>query len=210
MEAVKEAAALYERGKDMVSEIPEWIVKEIHNSIVKTYVEICDRHGVYLLDKELNDFDEIRKRFKENNVLCISTLHDDSKLMGNFNIMFRVVHDYFHIMLDCGFEWEGEKKVFEKQAEGLSEDAQMVLYSEIMLQTAFKLWYGYYPEKQKVVLVQPLKNKKMKQKETVKEEKKQEKVVLINGTLIGAGHRSVGFPKKMEGVTLNLKTGKYE
>jgi len=50
----------------------------------------------------------------------------------------------------------------------------------------------------------------MKKQEVKKQEKKEEKVILVNDTFIGAGHRSVGYPKKMEGVTLNLKTGKYE
>jgi len=157
---ISQYAALYERGKDQISKVPKEVVEEIRNYVTNAYAQVVLNHRVEFQDKELNDFDWIYERFKQDNILYISTMHNQSPLLGKYNLMFRAVHetmhDYLHIQMNCGFDWKGEGEVYQKQIEGLSEDAAIVLFSEIMLQTAFRLWYGYYPEKQKIVLVKPL------------------------------------------------------
>ena len=145
-------AAMYERCKNVLKDLPSEVIDEIHSRIKKEFMSLPCR--VEFLAEELNDLEEVKRKYVETGVLSISSLHNDSELLpGSINLAFRVWHDFVHIQFNYPFDYEGEYNTWKVQSKGLSYLARQVLYSEIVLQTAYSLHNGFFPKKQKVVLV---------------------------------------------------------
>ena len=144
-------AAMYERCKNVLKDLPSEVIDEIHSRIKKEFMSLPCR--VEFLAEELNDFEEVKRKYVETGVLSISSLHNDSELLpGSINLAFRVWHDFVHIQFKYDFTYEGEYLTYLEQSKGLSYIAKQVMYSEICLQAAYAIHNGSFP-KQKVVLV---------------------------------------------------------
>jgi hypothetical protein len=101
-------------------------------------------------------FDQMKAEVERHRYLQVSTLNNtDPLLPGLLNLQYRVLHDLWHVRLDADFSWEGELKV---ARHGLAETwdqplIQKILFSEMVLQTAHALEYGYFREDQPYVPV---------------------------------------------------------
>lgn len=150
---IRELAVTYERYKDQLRNLSLDTIAEIHDRVTEEYHEIPCSY-VNFVPKELNDFDEVKHAWYKDNILLVSTLNNHSDLFpGNMNLWFRAWHDYIHLKYDLPFTFEGEYQTYIHQSEGLSYKAKQVLFSEIVLQTAYCVYYGKFAEKQKVVLI---------------------------------------------------------
>lgn len=145
-------AGIYTRYKDQYDQILPATIEEIHSKIRREFMALP--YKVEYRDDELNDFAVVKSAAIETNTLIISTLHNNSKLLpGELNLAFRAWHDAVHIQYDLPFDYDGERKAWFIQTQGMSRQATQVLFSEIVLQTSFFLHYGYFPDDQKIVLV---------------------------------------------------------
>lgn len=148
---IKHFAIIYERGKDSLKHLDPSTLTELSVNINILYTKL--NFEIIYKDEELNDFDYIRNEFFQNNILYISTLHNNSNLFDKeLNLKFRAIHDSIHIVNNYKFDYCGELSTYLIHARNHSFQARQVLFSEIVLQTCFKLYFGFYPEKQKIVL----------------------------------------------------------
>lgn len=69
------------------------------------------------------------------------------------NIRFRVLHDIAHCVVNADFSEAGEYSVFVHQSHGLSQELQRALYTEIVIQAAYKIHFGEFPQ-QKLFLAE--------------------------------------------------------
>ena len=151
---IRSLAIRYERYKDNFHDLSLDTIMELHDHITGEYYEVMDKALVIFVDEELDDFECVKKRWNDHKELRISRLNNNSDLFpGHTNLWFRAWHDYIHLKYDYPFTFEGEYKTYLKQVEGLSYKATQVLFSEIVMQTAYVLFYGKFAKKQKVVLI---------------------------------------------------------
>lgn len=93
--------------------------------------------------------------YNEHGVLKISALHNNSDIYTPLqNLKFRAIHDYVHLTKNYPCDYDGELKTYLYQSQGLSDAAKKVLYSEIVLQASYYLYFGVFAEKQKIVIVE--------------------------------------------------------
>lgn len=146
-------AGKYLRYKDQFDKIDPSTIEELHRYVRLETLSIPV--PVHFLDEELNDFHHVKECVKEKGYLPISTLHNNSRLFpGLLNLGFRAIHDWVHIQYDLPFDFYGEYKTWLIQAKELSYPAKQVLFSEIVLQTAYYVTYGSFMEDQKIVLLE--------------------------------------------------------
>lgn len=147
--SIRTNALTYERYKG-VTVNPE-IVSELHDYINRSFRKLPV--PVQFVDIELT-CEDMRRTYHDTHVLAISSLHNNSDLFpGLLNLKFRAIHDYVHLTKGYACNYEGEYRTFLEQSRGLSYGAKQVLFSEIVLQACYCLYFGAFPEKQKVVLI---------------------------------------------------------
>jgi hypothetical protein len=103
--------------------------------------------------------DNMRADIRYNKRLLISTLFNDSPLLGeDYNLKFRVAHDLHHSQTEnCNFSLFGEVCAFTKFCAYTLPHQQtfrQILFSEIVGQVCYLRRYGVFP-KQKTVLTLP-------------------------------------------------------
>lgn len=144
-------AAIYARYKDQLEQVLPETIEELTKTIQREFLNIP--YPVVFVDEELNDIEEIIKILKETGTLRISSLHNNSPIFPpDINLAFRAWHDYIHIEYNFPLNYEGELYTYLYQAQGLSRQAKLVLFSEIVLQAAFYTVNGYFPETQKIII----------------------------------------------------------
>lgn len=151
-ELIKHLSGVYERNKCSLKYISLDTIAELHDRITEAFHMLPCK--ILFVDEPLDDFEEVKKHFKMTDVIKISKLNNNSDLLpGNLNLWFRAWHDFIHLECDFSFTFEGEYHVFLKQSIGLSDKAKQILFSEIVLQASYALFYGTFAEIQKVVLI---------------------------------------------------------
>lgn len=81
-----------------------------------------------------------RKRLK------VSELHCEHPIFSRkTNIRFRILHDIAHCVINADFSEGGEYETFLHQSKGLSEEITKALYTEIVIQAAYKIHFGTFP-----------------------------------------------------------------
>lgn len=155
---LRKDALKYLRYKDMLDEVPEEVVEGYRALTGHTYNIIPTRLNVEFVSYDpYKSLQELSKDIKDNGKLLVSSLNNDSRLLpGNLNLKFRAVHDYLHFKHQLEFNYHGEREVYKLQktlyyAKYYSLFKKM-LYSEIVLQTAYKEYFGKFAEKQKVII----------------------------------------------------------
>ncbi len=145
-------AEIYDRYKDQYDDILPETISELHSYVRREFMLIpCN---IRFVDKELNDLAEVKRLLVAEKTLYISSLHNNSRLFpGDLNLAFRAIHDATHLGKMLPFTYEGEYKVWEIQSKGMSYQARQVLFSEIVLQTAYSLHFDRFAEDQKIVLI---------------------------------------------------------
>ena len=147
---IQRYAYIYKRYKDQYDKIPPEVISELHSYVEREFEKIKNR--VRFLPEELNDFEDVKRSHKETGILNVSSLNNDCKLLpAELNLKFRAIHDLVHIQFDFPFDYQGEYDTWLFQARGLSEMVKKVLFSEIVLQTSHKVYFGYFLDTQKVV-----------------------------------------------------------
>lgn len=96
---------------------------------------------------------EIIEDLQEAGMLKVSMDNNESCILTpTENFMFRAVHDFHHATLDAGFDMLGEFKTYEYFSSFTDNTlVKQILRSEILVQAAFRLEYGYFGE-QKLIL----------------------------------------------------------
>lgn len=153
---IRSLAVTYERYKDQFRNLTLEVIAELHDKVTEEFYAIKEQvTDIRFVPAELDDFElQVKPSYKSLGIINISSLNNNSELFpGNLNLWFRAWHDYIHLKYDYPFTFEGEYQTYLKQAEGLSYKAKQVLFSEIVLQTAYCVYYGMFVEKQKVVLI---------------------------------------------------------
>jgi hypothetical protein len=145
-------AGVYRRYKDQYSQLSVEVVEELHEYVNSQYQLIpCI---VNFVPQLLDDYEVVKRGYTEKGVLNISTLNSNSRLFpGDLNLRFRAIHDYVHLRNNLDFSYEGEWQTWLIQSRHLSTEARGVLFSEIVLQASYALYYGSFPEYQKIILI---------------------------------------------------------
>lgn len=150
---ISHEAAMYLRCKDMFDNIPQDKIEHIQSVVRKNYMSLDI--NIEFVSVELNDFEEVKRIYKENNILYISNLHNDSRLFpGDLNLAFRAWYDYIHLKYDLPFDYIGEYKTWLYHVADIQDTlCRQILYSEVVLQTAYYVTYNNFPKHQKIVLI---------------------------------------------------------
>ncbi len=156
---IKDLAILYEKGKDRIKEIPSMDKLILLEYLKNGYIDIIKKGiKVEFVNIELDDFKYIKEKFNSSKILYISSLYNDSKIFNSeYNLYFRTIHDYIHITKNLPFDFAGELEVYKIQSRSMNSQIQkMILFSEIVLQAAFKVYFGYFKKNQKIVFYENL------------------------------------------------------
>jgi hypothetical protein len=154
MEIITKLGAMYNNLPCNLSDLSVSQIKSIRNVITDKFLDLpCNVEFEYG-NKELDSFEYVKKRYFTDNVLLISADNNNSELLpANLNLWLRAWHDYIHISNNYLFGFEGEFYAFLKHIEGQSDIFKQVLFSEIVMQTAYFETYGTFAEIQKVVIL---------------------------------------------------------
>lgn len=144
-------AMLYLRGKDRMKEISDNDIKTIRDITSKAFTMLEKAVKIeFVTGQPYENHKQIIADFATGKML-ISTDFNDSELFGETaNLHFRAIHDFYHAILNEPFGYTGEANVYELQKLLYPAKYWKVLYSEIVLQTAYYEYYGHFPE-QKIV-----------------------------------------------------------
>jgi len=81
-------ANMYLRCKDMFDTIPRHKIEYLQSVVRKNYMSLDIK--IEFASAELNDFEEVKRIYKEYGILYISNLHNNSRLFpGDLNLAFR-------------------------------------------------------------------------------------------------------------------------
>lgn len=154
---IKELGNLYTNTPEQIGQLSVAQIQAIRDIITHEYRKIRLKYEVVFEsgNSDLEDFEKIKARFETTGVLAISSDHNNSPLLGeDVNLFFRAWHDFIHITNDFPFGFEGEFNTFLKHIDGYEDVAGYVevLFSEVVLQTAYFETFGDFYEDQKVVL----------------------------------------------------------
>jgi len=160
---IQREANKYLRYKCVLDTIDPYEVGQFRMEIDQAYNRIpkdipcfdgsIDNFVVFVDYDPYKDLSEMTEDIQDNEVLKVSSLHNDSRLLpGDLNLKFRAVHDYFHYLLQQPFDFKGELNVY-KATKFLhkSDIGKRILYSEIVLQAAYCEYFGSFG-KQKVII----------------------------------------------------------
>ena len=181
---IKNLGKIYNDSADQISLLTDNQIKNIREVITDKFLDLPCNVSFEYGNAELDSFEYVKKTYYQNNVLLISADNINSELLQNsLNLWFRAWHDYIHISNNYLFGFEGEFYAFLKHCEGQSEIFKKVLFSEVVLQTAYYETYGMFAPEQKLVLL-----------DNVEELIEEIKVGLKTQTRFG-GMRNVGINK---------------
>lgn len=140
----------------MAKHIDPGIKRELYNLVSSTYCNIAvDFIRVYYVDFEPYENVTELTNDVEKQMLCVSTLNNTSPLFTpDMNLRFRAVHDYDHAITGAGFDFWGEYYTYTQWHKRTDNPViHKLLFSEIVLQAAYKIEYGYFPEQKAVIIV---------------------------------------------------------
>lgn len=154
MEIITKLVAMYNNLPCNLSDLSAEQIKSIRQTITFKFLDLpCNVEFEYG-NHELDSFEYVKKRYFADNVLLISADNNNSELLpANLNLWLRAWHDYIHISNNYLFGFQGEFYAFLKHIEGQSDIFKQVIFSEIVLQTAYYETYGTFAEVQKVVIL---------------------------------------------------------
>jgi hypothetical protein len=155
-ELVRSLASQYWCGTDSFQILTPYFIDCLRNDTENLYNKFLGANEeiavIFQEGQPYENLDDMKHDYLTNNTLRISTDFNDSKLFGKeCNLKNRAVHDFLHIILDAKFTFEGELKVFKHTAKLMSPDFKKVLFSEYVMQTAYTVHFGEFPE-QKIIL----------------------------------------------------------
>lgn len=155
IESIQHNSNIYERYKDMLNTISPDTIRQICEIVTKEFEKLPCK--VKFVNNEFNDFGYIKQKYLDEGVLYISALHNNSDIFpGSFNLYFRAWHDWIHIQYDLTFDYKGEYQTYLHHIKGIEDETiRKIFYSEIVLQTAYYTTHGVFPQKQKVILIEP-------------------------------------------------------
>lgn len=150
----EQLAGIYLRYKCQLDSLPEDMVEEFRNATLFVYNRL-KRSGVrfeFTTIDPYKDLDELTNDVCNNGEMKIYSGDDNSRLLpGALNLYSRAIHDWIHYFHQLPFGFDGEYQVYEIQKLLYPKHMWPLLYSEIVLQTAFFEVYGYFPE-QKIII----------------------------------------------------------
>jgi len=154
MKTKEELAGIYLRYKCQLDSLDPELVKEFASYTYDAYCRLRTI-GVYFDFVDTDPYKDLVELTCDS-MLCsnmkIYSGDNNSRLLpGDLNLYSRAIHDWIHYFHQLPFGFEGECKVYEIQKLLYPESMWPLLYSEIVLQTAFVEVYGYFPE-QKVIV----------------------------------------------------------
>lgn len=153
IKVLNEAAAKYERFRDMLDQIDPSEIELFKKEVQKAF-------NMLTIDVHFVDYDPYKNLFELSrdifvyNRMKVSSLHNESRLLpGDYNLKFRAVHDFLHYFFQQPFGFEGELEVYKVQKRLHSTKiGRKILFSEVVMQAAYCEKYGKFPEKQKVII----------------------------------------------------------
>jgi hypothetical protein len=129
-------------------------IKEIRQIVTDKFLDLPCNVSFEYGNVELDNFEYVKNVYRTENILLISADNNNSELLpNNLNLWFRAWHDYIHIENNYLFGFEGEFYAYLKHIENQSDLFKQVLFSEIVLQTAYFETFNKFAEFQKVVLL---------------------------------------------------------
>ena len=146
-------ALKYLRFKDMLESIPPEEIKQYQVDTIKAFSYILV-HVEYVDYEPYHDLEDLRNMVKATKMLLVSDLNNNSKLLpGVFNLQFRAFHDYLHYVQATTFTYKGELETYELKSKYYSSTiGKRMLYSEVVLQAAYKEYFGEFSKEQKIVI----------------------------------------------------------
>jgi hypothetical protein len=152
MKSKEELAGIYLRCKCQLDSLDHELVEEFR-AITKQAFDRLNQIATF----SFVDYDPYESLFDltasavYGRIKIYSGDNNSRLLPGDLNLYSRAIHDWIHYFHQLPFGFEGECKVYEIQKLLYPESMWPLLYSEIVLQTAFVEVYGYFPE-QKVIV----------------------------------------------------------
>lgn len=154
MKNKEQLAGIYLRYKCQLDSLPAQMINEFRQRTTDAY----DRLLLSGINFQFTDIDpykslgELSHDVFNNKEIKIYKGDNNSRLLPEeYNLYFRAIHDWIHYFHQLPFGFEGECKVYEIQKLLYPKHMWPLLYSEIVLQTAFVEVYGYFPE-QKIII----------------------------------------------------------
>ena len=169
MEKVERIALAYAAEFDERYMIPDHQRRLIHKLIAFQFADKSKEVWFEFLPQEVYEYDkvaELMPDFKKGKII-VNTTGNNSVFWGEaHNLMFRAVHDYYHVVENLDFNFDHEVLAFKEQlidslrtADKYNiKDIDWTLYnsiirSEIVYQAAVKTYYGtFHLTEQKIIL----------------------------------------------------------
>lgn len=165
-EAIERIAKGYSETPNEISQITPEQIRKFRMFTLILFIKI--HRFIEFVDYEpyeYNIIDPVRKDWLAD-TLKVNTTGNNSELWGPFyNLLFRAIHDYIHVIYKLDFNFEDEVTAYEEQIkfslfskpkDWTDEDVNIfkkVLRSEIIYQAAVKTFYGeFHLEEQKIIL----------------------------------------------------------
>jgi len=152
---IKLMSDTYEFSECELSSLQKNDLNNIRKFIGNTYSMISnfvfiDFHNNFTYES----FEDMKNDFN-NGILKISTKYNFSPVLGDvYNLLFRASHDYFHLLLNEPFSFDGELKVYKFTCNLTNNQLiHKVLRSEILYQSCYSsLHNGEFIMPQKLIL----------------------------------------------------------
>ena len=153
MKSKESLAGIYLRYKCQLDSLDPELVEEFCNITKQSWYRLNSVACFSFVDEDpYKNLYELTFDAVNSNKIKIYSGDNNSRLLpGDLNLYSRAIHDWIHYFHQLPFGFEGECKVYEIQKLLYPESMWPLLYSEIVLQTAFVEVYGYFPE-QKVIV----------------------------------------------------------
>jgi hypothetical protein len=152
MKTKESLAGIYLRYKCQLDSLDPVLVKEFQCLTDDAYNRLFGCQFYFTDIDPYQNLDELTQDVRSNSIMKIYSGDNNSRLLpGDLNLYSRAIHDWIHYFHQLPFGFEGECKVYEIQKLLYPESMWPLLYSEIVLQTAFVEVYGYFPE-QKIIV----------------------------------------------------------
>ena len=150
---VNQLANIYLRYKDQFNILPDNLIEKLHIMLMEQFELIADK--ILFTNESCDDYEENKEFYKKTGMIKVNRLNNNSILFpGELNLYFRAWHDDIHYYYNLPFGFDGELQTFYHHVSLISdEQIKQILFSEIVLQTAYYEKFGKFPDKQKVILI---------------------------------------------------------
>jgi hypothetical protein len=169
--AVERIAKAYTEAPNEILSIPEDDCRIIHRLVTEQFTYLSKKRYFEFVPTEPYKYDvvsEMGADFFNRNKVVVNTTGNNSDFWGElYNLMFRGVHDYYHIHHGLDFNYLDEVEAYKNQfihshwiasQAGFARDVNWSLYarllrSEIVYQAAYKTYYKeFHLPEQKIIL----------------------------------------------------------